>query len=195
VLIETNEQFLRLAKRGLCGNTPRVWMGLEEAITEPNPPSSFFISTFTWNSFRVYHQTRADLIRWRKEAGRTGGTLTYKTRPNTFANVNEIYLMENPDVVKQESVEVFQCDWVPDDRWLKWGVTNQPWGKTKREGPFHIAEGLRALEVLKYYLRENFDDLEEIRGVYPTAIVECTLFPWRGGLFNRHLLIWEVRNY
>jgi len=195
VRIETNEQFLQLASEGKCGNTPRIWLSIDAALRDQNPAKSYFIPTFTWNHFRVYHQTRNDLKNWLKMAEETGGLLTHPTREGAVANINEIYLMENPDVVKQESVEVFQCDWVPDDKWLKWAVTNQPWGKTKREGVTHIAEGLKAISILKHHLRESFYDLEEIRELYPTGIVECTLFPWRGGYYNRHLLVWEVRDY
>jgi len=195
VLIETNLQFLQLASAGKCGNTPRIWLSIEEVLKDPNPPVAVFISTFTWNHFRVYHQTRSDLKNWLRMAEDNDGILTHPTRPNTTAKIDEIYLMENPDVTKQESVDVFQFDWVPEDRWLKWAISNQPWGATKRAGLTSIAEGLKALTILKHHLNNHFYDLEDLQESYPTGIVEATLFPWRGGFYNRNLLIWEVRNY
>lgn len=121
--------------------------------------------------------------------------MIHPTRENCVAPVNQIYLMENPDPKLQGKYYVFQCDWVPEERWLRWGYSNKPWGQTKREGDTRVAEGIKALTILRHFLGESYEDLEDLNSVYPTAIIECTYFPFPFGQFNRRLLIWEVRDY
>lgn len=190
--IRTNQQFLELAARGLCGNTPQVYMTLQDFLNDPRAPEQVFISTTTWDNFRLYHQTKNDVKTLLSIA--KGGLVKHPTR-SCFGVLRNMYCMANPPHDLQERHEVFQCDWVPTDRWLRYAVTNQPWGRTKRDGKTFIASGVVAIRTLEHFLAESVDDLFDLTEIYPTAIIEATMFPFKFGTYGRRLLIWEVRDY
>lgn len=64
-----------------------------------------------------------------------------------------------------------------------------------RDRGFHV-HGLRAARVLRDYLYEDsFETVQEIWHDYPTAIIEATEFSRPCGALNRHLIVWEVRDF
>jgi len=193
VKIPTNELFLELAAAGKCGNTPRVWLSIADAVADPTM-GQCFVSTRKAGHYRLYHQTRSGLRRLLSEAARNHGTLRNPLN-GAETPISDTYCMSNPDVKKQSAHFVFQFDWVPEERWLLWSVSNQPWGAIKRAGTAQKASGARAMGILRYYLQEHVDELEALWDHYPTAIIEATLFPFKHGVYNRNLLIWEVRDY
>lgn len=191
--ILTNQQFLELAAAGKCGNTPRVWLSIAEAAVDTTLRQCF-VSTRKATHYRLYHQTRRDLRRLLQEAKANYGVLRHPTR-DAETPISDAYCMSNPDAAKQAAYLAFQFDWVPEERWLLWDVSNQPWGAVKRAGTANKASGAVAMRILRYYLGEHMAELEELREQYSTAIIEATLFPFKHGCYDRNLLIWEVRDY
>ncbi len=57
-------------------------------------------------------------------------------------------------------------------------------------------EGLAAQLILRRYLDPtSFDTLQELWDEHPDAIIEATEFSVPCGMFQKNLVVWEVRNY
>lgn len=56
-------------------------------------------------------------------------------------------------------------------------------------------EGLQAATVLRRYLQEDFDVLQELWDSYPGAVIEASRFSGPVGVLGRRLVVWEVRDY
>jgi hypothetical protein len=55
--------------------------------------------------------------------------------------------------------------------------------------------GLEALIVLRRYLQEDHEVLQEIWESYPDAVIEASRFSSPVGVLNNRLVVWEVRDY
>jgi hypothetical protein len=58
-----------------------------------------------------------------------------------------------------------------------------------------VHEGFAAYWFLKGLGADVWEDLNELWREYPDSVVEFTVFTRPVGIFNRRMLVWEVRNY
>ena len=56
-------------------------------------------------------------------------------------------------------------------------------------------QGLEAVLLLRRYLQEDFDVLQEIWDSYPDAVIEASRFSVPVGVLESKLVVWEVRDY
>ena len=55
--------------------------------------------------------------------------------------------------------------------------------------------GLTALNLLRQYLEEDLDVLQDIWDSYPDALIEASRFSVPVGVLGSRLIVWEVRDY
>lgn len=192
MLIKSVEQFRTLAKAGACGNTPRIWDKIEDVPADW--PGYVFISSHTYDNFRWYHAGPATRRMLLEEAKKNNGWVRHAMRP-IRARIKDLFCMECPDPIRQEIYWAFQFDWIANERHLIWAISNQPWGHVKRTKNYNMLDGIQAENLLNSQLQEHREDLRELEKEYPGSIVEATLFGWKLGIYDRKLLIWEVRHY
>ena len=58
-----------------------------------------------------------------------------------------------------------------------------------------VANGLKALHLLRTYLGDQFQQLESFEEQYPDAIYEFTTYSKRVGVQQESVIWWEVRHY
>ena len=185
--ITSKEHFFELCKLGLCGNTPRIFNNIREAV---NHDGYLFVSTkFPQDRFRIYNclgrELDTQIIGLDSKAHYNG--LTREIRDLQFTEA------PGPSNLRGQT---FQFDYWPAKRELAWDMSDLTLGEVRRAGKLKRAYGLSAIEILKYYLIEGLEQLNELSFSFPDAIIEATQFNNRDiGIYSRNLLIWEVRDY
>ncbi len=188
------QQFRELASQGRCGNTPRIWLSLDDYLQDRDRAAWVFITSQRWDSFRIYHASYQTVRLLKREAESNAGLVTHPTRGLT-AWYADLFTLEVPDPARQASYFAFQGEWWPAERTLTYSISPNPWGQEKRSGRAKTLTGLMALLTIKHYLGELYHRIEELADACPSAIIEMTCFGWPLGICGEHLLIWEVRDY
>jgi hypothetical protein len=193
--IDSRKKFNDFARRGLCGNTPRMW-ALEEYVqlsdTETCP--TVFITSVDTDVLKLYFQTRKevkDLFQSRVSATR----IVHPYQPEVFVDVDDIIVMETLPIEKQKRVSVFQGEYMHEERYLRCIISANSWGCCKRLGFEAHINGFKAQYTLRNWMGPQAQHLFEVAEAWPDHIIEFTNFAHNMGIWDTRPLIWEVRTY
>lgn len=173
MLITNPRRFLELASAGLCGNTPQVWLSLEEFV-KSDAKYAFVGTTVPGDNFRIYHCTKR-LARQTWKAG--------------------VFAMKVPSRRHQFAFPRFQGEVCLSRLEMRWVRSSTALGEAKRSGKIWELRGIRVRTLLREWLLEDYEMLLELEDLYPNSIIEFTQMGFECGIYGRNTLIWEVRHY
>lgn len=180
--IETKTEFNELSQAGKLGNYLRIWRTLDDlqqsgyrghvCIRAVAKQSPWFVPAVLVDE--VNHAL--DNIHQSGGPG-TSGFFFQEIPP--------------PDLMRNCNIE---AHWSSTGLYLirETGTTNPLRGIAERGA---VLTGLRAARALDGLWPASLEMLTDIWSKYPTAIIEATEFSRPVGAMNKHLVVWEVRDY
>jgi hypothetical protein len=182
--IFTKEKFRALDAAGKLGNHFQSWPNWVSLIHEGDG-EWITIRNLVPNSPLMVLESGPGLWKWKADLNdllRRG------------AKSSDLYFQEIPAPDNRRVIN-FEVRRSPEYLWMLWATGQQPL-RTDLEQNGHIASGLAALEILRFYLdHEDFEQLDAIWDRWPNAIVEATRWSQRVGVDHKHLILWEARQY
>lgn len=180
LIIPDKKTFLNLSRSGKLGNYLRIWDNYKDVYKEKD---SFFVtvrSRLIQSSFfiPVVPKQQVTIV----------AALIEKS-----IGLNSVYFQEipNPDIQRTFNLE---------GMWDNYGLyltyereTTEPLRGIRERGI--SAKGLKAHAVMNMLRPSSKEMLENIWENYPTAIIEASEFAFPVGIFQQHMIIWEVRDF
>ena len=171
VVLDTKRKFYDVQAKGSTGNTLYVWHTVEDWRASGYAGPVALRSTVPGGKFMPYMTLAA--IRRTFVAG----------QHMICAHAPDNYLTMQAEVQRSISYLDLHYSTVP--------------GLTMREAlPKYgkHASGLTALLLLRHHCdAASYDDLWELLDMYPGAVVEFSTYPFALGLYDRNMIVWEVR--
>lgn len=184
MVIKNKAEFSALSQHGKLGNYLRTWKTLPEAYSSGSPWLTIQ-GTVPQSPYFVPVVQRSQLLR------------TVHSLYQRGANPSAIYFREipHPDalrVINGEAGRSLMPHWL----YLLHGAmgTKQNLRHDLQENGRTVVDS-RAQALLRHWLAEEYNTLEEIWEDYPDAVVEFTMWNQPCGVLNKRLMIWEVRNF
>jgi len=173
VIINTKLKMYRFLKKGLFGNTSKIYESLSEMPN--NIPMSM-------------RYNRPGNIK------RCNPGITKKEIIKNKINFNDITVCEQPEL---KGKCVLNAELMINHKGLnlRYKVGNM-WMRPAMKNPDR-AIGLKAKFILEKYLNSSdYDTIMDLLNIYPDHIIEFTVFDhYVGTIPNRNTIIWEVRRY
>jgi hypothetical protein len=170
--------FMRLSQQGLLGNALQSWARPQDlngykgwvTIRCKIPDSPLFVPL-------TQHYNVESILEDYKKRG--------------FESSN-FYIQEVPIVPRIMNFEVMR-----DTKYLYLTYGTDPSLNLRHdlERNGRRLEGLEAALLLKNKLGREMDQLNDVWDEYPESIIEATMFSQPVGVFDRQLVLWEVRDY
>jgi len=175
--IKTKEEFLRLYRLGRLGNYLQIWDSVSD-LERSGYTGDVTLRARVKDSPRLIVSVPASQA---VSALRCSGL-----------GEGEYYVQEVPRSERRLNFEAMRC---PHFLVLRYGT--HPSLSLREDLTRNGREvlGARAYFRLKFFLGEEMAQLDEIWDQFPDAVIEATLFKDGCGVWNRPLVIWEVRDY
>ncbi|MBD3404679.1 MAG: hypothetical protein GF411_00920 [Candidatus Lokiarchaeota archaeon] len=175
--ITSKNQMYRMSDKGLFGNRFRSWDSWKEVVDSGFRGLLSVRSFEIWNPIRIYEKS-FHYVSGRMETDLKGRKLKFYEATPVESRVIQGELME-----------------LPGGLYFRHTFAKRPM-REAFEIQDLIATGVNALMVLKNHVDPvSFDELRELLDKYPGCVVEFTEFKIPVGVFNRTMVVWEVRHY
>jgi len=179
--ITTKAQFGKLSQAGLLGNFLRTWKYVDDIPGDV--PWLTIQSTITASPNFVSVVSKFSLARELdalKQAGVPEETVYFREIPD-------------PQARRVANIEVMLDDLCGMYLHLEPETVNPVRGIRERTSPLY---GASARVTLKAVIgEESYETLYDLWEHYPTAVIEATQFSRSCGVYDKNLVIWEVRDF
>lgn len=181
--IPTKIDFIELSRAGLLGNTFNQWATIQDLIDSKYQG---------WLTVRSYRRDSPFFIpvTHTKELKKTVSDLL-----NRGASHSDLYFQEIPPPGTMRSVNA-EAGFVTGGLVVRYHAGTDLNLRHSLEQFGREVMGVQAWQILRWTLDEgSLDQLLNIWGDYPDAIIEFSEFEARVGVERKRIIIWEVRNY
>lgn len=179
--IKNKKQFYELAQKGLCGNTPRMWMDVDDYLDDKNAPREVGIRYTSVSDKRFVPR-----IGW------------YQLHLSKGILKNRSYIIS--EIPYTNAIDSLQGElsWF-DGRWVLYYTHDMaPMREALKNSGKHVY-GLQAINLIKGYCSASeFSQLMELFDRYTDGldypVIEFAVMRYPMGRLNQCLVIWEIRN-
>ena len=192
--ITNKSEYLRLASKGLLGNTLRIWNSLDElmkrgcldntrlTIRNRIRSSPFFVPS-------VYAKDADKIVKEMIARGAAPESMYFQEVPH-LAGCKDHKCQGcgrriNAEIMRDESSYVYMAYGTNPSLSLRADVIENGL----------IACGLEALTRIKTLDENCYETIQDIWDRYPDVVIEFTIFSSPVGEFKQNFVVWEARSY